>query len=140
MKRLICLLALFPLLAQADDFRMLAPLPAPAQETLRQEMRDNLIALNEILSLLATDKLSEAAKVAEEGLGRSAMGKNARLPFEARPGPQMPREMHALGMAGHQAASDFAEAAAKGNRQAAMQHLSALTGTCVACHASYRIR
>ena len=140
MKYLCTLIALLPLIAHAEDNRMLAPLPAPAQETLRQEMRDNLIALNEIINLLATDKLSEAARVAEEGLGQSAMGKNARLPFDARPGPQMPREMHALGMAGHQAASAFAKSAASGDKPAAMQHLSELTGTCVACHASYRIR
>jgi hypothetical protein len=140
MRKLLLLAACFTLPALAEDTRQLATLQPAAQETLRQEMRDNLIALNQILTLLAANQVKEAGEVAEKELGRSAMGRHADKPFEARPGPQMPREMHQLGISGHLAATDFARAAASGNRDKALAELPALVGSCVACHASYRIR
>lgn len=140
MKKVVLLAALLTMPALAEDTRLLAPLPPAARETLRQEMLDNLIALNEILSLMAENKVREAGDVAETRLGQSAMGKNARLPYEARPGPQMPQAMHRLGMEGHRTASEFARVAATGDRDQAMAMLPGLTGTCVACHAAYRTR
>lgn len=140
MKRLLPLILLLALPAAAEDTRQLAKLTPQAQEVLRQEMLDNLIALNEILALVAENKLKEAGAAAEAKLGKGAMGKNARLPFESRPGPQMPNEMHALGRNGHFAASEFAAAAAGGNRERALALLPNLTANCVACHASYRTR
>lgn len=132
--------ALLALPAAAQDTRQLAQLKPQAQETLRQEMLDNLQALNEILTLMAANQVKEAGEVAETRLGKSAMGKNARLPFDARPGPQMPVVMHNLGRDGHAAASEFAIAAASGERERALAQLANLTGACVACHASYRTR
>ncbi|MBR0567106.1 cytochrome c [Azoarcus sp. L1K30] len=140
MKRLILIAALAAAPALAEDTRFLAPLPPAAQETLRKEMLDNLLALNEIITLLAENRVREAGDVAEQRLGQSAMGKNAALPYEARPGPQMPIEMHGLGRDGHTAASAFARAAASGDRNAAMAALPKLTASCVACHALYRTR
>ncbi|MDX9994882.1 MAG: cytochrome C, partial [Rhodocyclaceae bacterium] len=88
MKKLsLLVVALLSLPAAAEDLRLFAPLTPQAQETLRLEMLDNLVALNEILALLADGKVKEAGEVAETKLGKSAMGRNARLPFEARPGP-----------------------------------------------------
>lgn len=124
----------------ADDRRQFATLPAPAQETLRREMLDNLTALNEILALVGTGKFKEAGDVAEQKLGLSAQGKHRSLPFEARPGPQMPPAMHALGMDGHRAASEFASAARAEERERALALLPNLTAACVACHFSWRIR
>lgn len=140
MNKLIVIALFFALPAAAEDTRQLAKLTPQAQEVLRQEMLDNLIALNEILALVAENKLKEAGEVAEAKLGKGAMGKNARLPFEARPGLQMPPEMHNLGRNGHFAASEFAVAAAAGNRDRALALLPGLTANCVACHASYRTR
>ena len=141
MKNVILLLATgLCCCAMAQDARQLAAMPVPAQETLRQEMRDNLVALNEVIALLSQDKLAQAGEVAELGLGRTAMGKNAALPMGARPGPNMPRAMHAIAIDGHLAATAFATAASAGNRSLAMQQLAALTTTCVTCHAVYRIR
>lgn len=139
-KTVLILLCLLVLPAMAEDTRQLVELKPAAAETLRKEMLDNLIALNQIITLLAANQVKEAGEVAERELGRSAMGKNASLPFEARPGPQMPREMHQLAISGHLAASDFARAAASGERDKALAVLPGLIGTCVACHASYRIR
>ncbi|MDP1652405.1 MAG: cytochrome C [Rhodocyclaceae bacterium] len=140
MKKLILIAAWLALPAAAEDTRQLAQLMPQAQETLRQEMLDNLLALNEILTLMAANQVKEAGKVAETRLGVSAMGKHARLPFEARPGPQMPPEMHNLGRHGHFAASEFARAAATGKRDRAVALLPSLTGGCIACHASFRTR
>ncbi len=140
MKKLMLIAALLALPAAAEDTRQFAQLTPQAQETLRQEMLDNLLALNEILTLMTTNKVKEAGKVAEDRLGVSAMGKNARLPFDARPGPQMPPEMHNLGRQGHIAASEFARAAASGKRDRALAQLPSLTGACIACHASFRTR
>lgn len=131
---------LVPSLASAEDMRQMASLTSQAREVLRQEMLDNLMALNEILGLLSENRIKEAGEIAESRLGRGAMGKHARLPFESRPGPQMPSAMHDLGRSGHMAASEFARAAASGDKDRALKHLSTLTGTCVACHAAFRTR
>lgn len=124
----------------AEDTRQLATLPPLAQESLRQEMRDNLVAVNEILTLLSTGQLKEAGDVAEQKLGNTARGKNRSLPFEARPGPHMPPAMHALGMEGHTSASAFAAAARAGDRERAWALLPGLTQACMTCHLSWRIR
>lgn len=134
------LLVLWATMAPAEDMRQLAPLPLAAQETLREEMLANLRALNEVLELLAADKLKEAGEVAEKELGLSAMGKHMDKPLDARPGPHMPSAMHKIGMAGHQAASAFARAAATGDKSKALAALPALTTNCISCHHAYRIR
>jgi len=139
-KKLILVALFLALPAAAEDTRQLVKLTPAAQEVLRQEMFDNLVALNEILALVAENKVKEAGEAAESKLGKRAMGKNATLPFESRPGPQMPAEMHNLGRNGHFAASEFAAAAAGGNRARALALLPNLTANCVACHASYRTR
>lgn len=126
--------------ARGEDTRPLATLPPAAQETLRQEMLDNLLAVNEILELVAVGKITEAGAVAEAKLGRAAMGRHRDKPFEARPGPNMPPAMHRIGMEGHVAASEFAAAAATGDRDKALALLPRLTGNCVACHYAWRTR
>jgi hypothetical protein len=131
---------LFSGISLAGDTRQLVTLPEPAREVLRQEMLDNLMAVNEVLTLLAEGKVKEAGQSAETRLGVSAMGKNRALPPEARPGAQMPPAMHEIGVAGHRAATAFAEAAATGDRDKALARLPELTGNCVACHFSYRVR
>lgn len=140
MKALFLVLALLPAVAVGEDTRQLAPLPEAAQASLRQEMVGNLGALNEVLSLMAAGKVVEAGALAEAELGVSAMGKHRSKPFDARPGPHMPPAMHGLGMDGHRAASEFARVAATGDREKSLALLPNLTGACVACHLSWRIR
>jgi hypothetical protein len=138
---LLCLSALLACGAQAaDDTRQMVTLPAAAQATLREEMLANLRVLNEILDLVASGKVKEAGVLAEEELGITAMGKNRSLPVDARPGTYMPEAMHALGVEGHKAASEFARVAATGDRDKTVAALPKLTGACVACHFSYRAR
>jgi hypothetical protein len=137
---LLCALTVLGGTAAAQDARLLAPLPPAAQLTLQSDMRDNLRALNEIVELLATNKVREAGVVAESQLGVSTQGRHRSLPFDARPGPHMPAAMHAMGLQGHQAATAFATIAATGDRDRALAALPAVTATCVACHYGYRIR
>ena len=138
---LFCALAVLAgTLQAAEDTRQLAPMPAAAAANLGAEMRANLLALNEILGLVAAGRLKEAGELAEKELGVPAMGKHRGQPFEARPGPHMPPAMHGIGMEGHKAASAFAQAAASGDRAKALAALPAVTAGCVSCHHAYRIR
>lgn len=142
MKRLLCALLLFasvPAFA-AEDMRQLASLPVPAQQSLREEMLDNLLALHEILSLVGAGKYVEAGEVAESRLGWSARGRHAGKPPEARPGLHMPPAMHALGMEGHKTASEFAAVAKTGDREKTLAALPNLMTACISCHAAYRVR
>jgi hypothetical protein len=124
----------------AEDARQLAKMPPAAEANLREEMRANLLNLNEIVSLTVAGKLKEAGELAEKELGVTAMGKNRSLPVDARPGANMPPAMHALGLDGHKAASAFAAIAATGDREKTLAALPTLSGSCVGCHYSYRIR
>jgi hypothetical protein len=126
--------------AAAEDLRQLAQLPVPAQQSLRAEMLDNLLALHEIMSLVGAGKYAEAGAVAESRLGWSARGVHAGKPPEARPGLHMPPAMHAMGMEGHKAASEFAAAAKTGDREKTLAALPNLLNGCVSCHAAYRTR
>lgn len=126
--------------AGAQDMRQLAPMPAAAQANLRDEMLANLRALNDILGLVAEGKYRQAGALAEETLGVSAMGKHRSQPMEARPGAHMPPAMHGLGTEGHKSASEFARIAASGDRDKTLAALPLLSGACVACHHSYRVR
>ena len=140
MKALVFALFLVSTAAVAEDARQLVKLPAPAQEALREEMQGNLVALNDVLSLIAAGKIKEAGEAAETKLGMSAMGRHRDKPFDARPGPHMPPAMHGIGIDGHKAASEFAAVAKTGDRDKALALLPNLTGACVACHFSYRTR
>ena len=140
MKFLFLVAALFAGHALAEDQRPLATLPPAAKDALREEMLGNLLSINEILTLMASGKVKEAGELAEKTLGQSAMGKHRDKPFDARPGPHMPPAMHGIGMDGHRAASEFAKAAASGDREKALAELPKLTGACVACHYSWRTR
>ena len=140
MKRLVFALFFMSTAAFAEDSRQFVQLPPAAQEALRQEMLDNLLAINEVLGLVGAGKYSEAGDVAEKKLGVSAMGKHRSKPVDARPGPHMPEAMHNIGIQGHMAASEFAVAARSGEYERAMTLLPKLTQSCVACHYSYRTR
>lgn len=141
LKRCVVLMALLAGSAMAaDDLRQLARMPPAAEANLREEMRANLLALNEIISLTVAGKVKEAGELAEKELGLTAMGKNRALPLEARPGANMPPGMHMLGIDGHKTASAFAAIAATGDREKTLAALPTLSGSCVGCHYSYRIR
>jgi roadblock/LC7 domain-containing protein len=139
-KNLVFALFFVSTAALAEDNRQLVQMPPAAQEALRQEMLENLLAINEILGLVGAGKFNEAGDVAEKRLGVSAMGKHRSKPVDARPGPHMPEAMHDIGIQGHMAASEFAVAGKSSEYDRALALLPKLTQSCVACHYSYRTR
>ncbi|PLX37980.1 MAG: hypothetical protein C0606_06960 [Hyphomicrobiales bacterium] len=137
------LAALAPVsLNAAGDERELVELPAMMQEHMLGNMRDHLAAVNEILAALADDDPAAAGKIAEARLGMSSLGSHGA----AHMAPFMPERMQAIGTEMHHAASRFVVAvqdadlanSAEG-RKAIFSALGAVTETCVACHAAFRI-
>jgi len=119
-----------------DDSRQLVDLPEMMQLHMMSNMRDHLMAINEILAMMANGQLDRAAEVAESRLGMSSLeshgaGHMARF---------MPEGMRQAGTDMHRAASRFALKAQEGEASAAYSALSEVTSACVACHAGYRIR
>jgi len=123
---------------QFTDFRTLVEMPDKARQILHEDMLDHLAVLNEINRYLAENNLRSAAEVAETGMGRSLLAKYQDE--DIRPGRYMPKEMRKIGWELHNAATEFARVARQGNLQKTMVAYHRITGTCVACHYSYRIR
>ena len=120
------------------DPRQLVSMPDETREIIRKEMLDHLSTLNEIISLLASNNLDAAAEVAESRMGKSTMGKHRGTGMG--PGRYMPLEMRNIGWGMHEAATEFSEVAKKGDLKASYDALQKITGSCVACHYSYRTR
>ena len=142
---LLLLAAMFPTLVSAqpppaEDPRTAVDMPALQRALMREDMLDHLIALDEILGDLSANQLNAAADVAEERLGLSSMGKHAARTGGQGPGRFMPEAMRSIGIGMHRAASEFANVARTGNRDAAYQALQPVVGACVACHAGFRLR
>jgi hypothetical protein len=113
--------------------------PALRIETLAH-MREHLQTLAEIQAALGTGAFEQASSLAEHRLGLSSLGLHGAREV-AR---YMPRGMQAAGETMHRAASRFAvvaqDASATGDLKPAAAAFSTLVGTCVACHAAYRLQ
>lgn len=120
------------------DLRQLVSMPDQARELMRKDMLNHLSSLNEIIGYLAETNLDAAADVAETKMGRSSMGKHRGTGMG--PGRFMPLEMRKLGWGMHDAASEFSKIAKQGDLKNAYGALQKVTGSCVACHYSYRTR
>jgi len=124
-------------IAKADkDTRQLVELPKMMQQHMMSNMRDHLVAINEILVNMANNELDKAAEIAESRLGMSSLeshGASHMAKF-------MPEDMRHAGTSMHRAASRFAINAQEGEALPAYRALSEVTSACVACHAGYRIR
>jgi hypothetical protein len=123
-----------------DDARQAVAFPEPMRTHTLANMRDHLLALQEIQQGLAEGAYDRAAEVAERRLGMtslSAHGAHDVAKF-------MPEGMQAIGTEMHRSASRFAVAAvdagASGNLKPALAALAHVTRQCVACHASYRMK
>ena len=126
----------FPLMSMAGDVRQMVEMPQMMQEHMLSNMRDHLLALDEILGQLSEGNLDKAADIAENRLGMSSLdshGADHMAQF-------MPQGMRSTGTAMHKAASRFAIKAQEGELLPAYKALKDVTASCVACHASYRIR
>lgn len=124
----------------APDARQFVQFPAAMVEHTRANMRDHLLALQEIQSHLSMGHTDVAAKIAETQLGMSSLG----LHGAAEVSKYMPQGMQDAGTAMHRAASRFAitaqEAAVTGDHKPVFAGLSEVTAQCVGCHAGYRLK
>jgi len=132
---LTALLALLPGNSPAsDDARILVEMPQMTQEHMLSNMRDHLVAVNEILLYLGQGELEKAAEISEYRLGMSSLeshGASHMAKF-------MPEGMRQAGTAMHKAASRFSLKVQAGDVPAAYKSLSEITSACVACHSGYR--
>ena len=118
----------------ADDARQFVEMPEMVKKILRQRMLNNLIALSQILGLLAEGKLKDAAKIAEIQICDRRIGAGTGM----GPGKFMPIEMRKMGMSLHKSVDEFARIARTGETTKTYTALQNITTICVACHSSYR--
>ncbi|ANQ83548.1 hypothetical protein dqs_0472 [Azoarcus olearius] len=113
--------------------------PAMTAHTLAN-MRDHLLALQQIQSALGEARYDDAAEIAEQRLGLSAL----RSHGAAESSRFMPAGMQEAGTAMHRSASRFGlaarDAAATGDLAPALRSLAQVTAACVSCHAAYRLQ
>ncbi len=119
-----------------EDKRKFVEMPKMMQEHQLTNMRDHLMAINEILVEMGNDNLDKAADIAEARLGMSSLG----LHGASHMGKVIPKEMGAIGTSMHKAASRFALKAQEGDALPAYKALQEVTAACVACHAGYKTR
>ena len=119
-----------------EDSRQLVELPEMMQLHMMSNMRDHLVAINEILVTMANGQLDQAAEVAESRLGMSSLESHGASHMSRF----MPEGMRQAGTSMHRAASRFALRAQEGEALPAYSALAEVTSACVACHTNYRIR
>lgn len=119
-----------------EDGRVMVELPAKMQEHMLSNMRDHLMALNDILTSMANNELEKAADIAEHRLGMSSLDSHGA----SHMAKFMPEGMRKAGTSMHKAASRFALKAQEGEVLPAYRALSEVSAACVACHSGYRIR
>lgn len=134
----ICLfLQLTPVVA--EDTRVKVDLPEMMRDHMLNNMRDHLLALEEITRNLANHEYDTAAEIAESRLGMTSM----KLHGAAHMSHFLPAKMGAIGTEMHRAASRFALAAKdaeiEGGLNKAFSALSGVMQQCVACHSGYRV-
>lgn len=142
----------------AVDSRESVSFPPPMRQHMLRNMREHLEAVSAILTAMAEEKYAEAAAVASTRLGMdspAAAGcRSDRVGDSPKMSPTpdmdqhmrqlMPEGMRNLGLAMHQAASDFAieatKAAESGDGKSTLAALSRITAQCTTCHAAYRVQ
>lgn len=132
---MLCLFASGSAMA-GEDSRQWVKLPEMMQQHMLSNMRDHLVAIDEILKSLSSGRLDRAAEVAESRLGMSSLeshGASHMAQF-------MPAGMRQAGTEMHRAASRFALRAQEGELLPAYTALVEVTSACVTCHSGYRIR
>ena len=126
--------------APVADQRVAVTFPAELREHTLTNMRDHLLALQEIQDALAKGKFDGAADVAERRLGMSSL--IVRGAHEVA--QYMPKGIQDAGTAMHRSASRFSvaalDAAVTGDVKPALSALAEVTANCVACHAGYQLK
>lgn len=126
--------------SKTGDGRQLVKFPEQMKEHTLANMRDHLLALQEIQLALANSDYDRAADVAEARLGMSALtshGAHESSKF-------MPKGMRDAGSAMHHSASRFAtiakDSSVTGEVKPAIGALAEVMGACVSCHTGYRLQ
>ncbi|MBK6629746.1 MAG: hypothetical protein IPG33_01190 [Betaproteobacteria bacterium] len=126
--------------AAPKDIRQAVKFPKVLREHTLANMRDHLLALQEIQEALAKQEYDKAGDIAEHRLGMSSLALHGAHDVAK----YMPKGMQEAGTAMHRHASRFAVAAkdagATGDVRPALAALAATTAQCVACHAGYRVQ
>lgn len=117
-----------------EDKRQFVAMPKMMQKHQLANMRDHLMAINEILLNMGKDELDKAAEIAETRLGMSSLSTHGA----SHMAKVMPKGMSAIGTSMHKAASRFALIAEEGDALPAYKALQTVTAACVACHAGYK--
>jgi hypothetical protein len=123
-----------------EDLRLLVELPQDLRQHMLANMRDHLLALQQIQEALASEEFEKAAEIAELRLGMTSLERHGAHAV----GPFMPEAMRTTGTAMHRAASQFAvtasDASATGDVRPALVDLARVTAQCVACHEGFRVQ
>lgn len=140
------------------DGRELVSSPPPMRQHMLRNMREHLEAVSDVLAAMADEKYAEAGAIASARLGMDSpaaagcrtdsTGTSAKVSptpdIDQHMQQLMPQGMRNLGLAMHQAASDFAieatKAARTGDGKASLTALSGIIAQCTACHGAYRLR
>ena len=126
--------------AAPKDTRQAVYFPKALREHTLANMRDHLLALQEIQEALAKQEYDRAGDIAEQRLGMSSLSLHGAHDVAQ----YMPKGMQEAGTAMHRNASRFSvaakDAAATGDAKPALAALAATTAQCVACHGGYRVK
>ena len=122
------------------DDRELVRFPDALREHTLTNMRDHLLALQEIQEAIGRGQDTLASRIAEQRLGMSSLS----LHGAQEVAKYMPQGMQDIGTQMHRDASRFAievqNSGATGDLKPALAALSKVTGVCVACHSAYRLQ
>jgi hypothetical protein len=122
------------------DSRELVRFPVPMRLHTIRNMRDHLLALQEINVALSKGEYDKAATIAEARLGMSSL----KLHGADHIAMLMPKGMQDIGTRMHKAASRFAieaqNASAGNDLKPALAALGSVMEQCVACHGTYRLQ
>jgi len=126
--------------ATTPDMRTLVQFPEALRTHTLANMRDHLLALQEIHDALADGRFEVAGEIAERRLGMSSLERHGAHEVAT----YMPEGMQAAGTEMHRAASRFAvaanDAAVTGDMKPVVARLGRVVQQCVACHSSYRLQ
>lgn len=158
MKKLLIALLLLPNVSTIAgelnvDSRQIVEMPEEMKSMFLKNMRGHMESLDLIIAALAKNDLSEAAAVAEAGMGaghgkkrqceddHAGKHKHEQSSHKAKGfGKFMPKEMKMMGMQLHIAANEFADVAREGDMGEAYKSLRSISATCVACHQSFQVK
>ena len=124
----------------AADARQLVRFPEPMRVQTLANMRDHLLALQEINDALSRSDFEKAASIAERRLGMTSLEAHDASHVAAF----MPKAMQDIGSQMHRSASRFAveaqNASVANDVKPALAALGKVMQQCSACHAAYRLQ